>query len=440
MAAYEHDVDELLKQEPKITAARIAQLLRAKYPSFTLGERAVRVYVSGRRAHMHPKEVFIRQVYAPGDQMQYDFKDVTARVDGADVALHLFTARLSYSTAWFARCYHTEDRPVLFDGILRASVELGGVPREAIFDNATTAVDKVHRGRLRSVNKHFAAFTGALGIHMQFAAPAKGNEKGGVEGVHGYIEDNFFRPLRETESLEELNGDLLTFCRNDRSKTHGSGQTIGERLDIERRELRSLPEILPRPCVIDTTRITKFAEVRYKTNRYSVPARYVGRRSFIEIFADIVRIVVDGDVVAQHPRLFGRNDAMLDPMHIIEPLKRKHRAVERAEVFNNKRFPRVLRDYLDRLVKRDRDTAGKQFLRVMELLSRYRLIDIVTAVTDAHERGVDDPAAIELLLSQNATSTVGTLTLDDLPAAAKIFVNAPTLNGYAIADLKETAA
>jgi transposase len=166
MAVYEHDVDELLRDEPKITSARIAQILRAKYATFTLGERAVRVYVARRRMHLQPKEAFIRQVYTPGDQIQYDFKDVKARIAGVDVALHMFTARLSYSTAWFGRCYNTEDRPALFDGILRASVEFGGVPRDAVFDNATTAVDKVHRGRLRSVNKHFAAFTGALGIHM----------------------------------------------------------------------------------------------------------------------------------------------------------------------------------------------------------------------------------------------------------------------------------
>jgi transposase len=440
MAVYEHDVDELLRDEPKITSARIAQILRAKYATFTLGERAVRVYVARRRMHLQPKEAFIRQVYTPGDQIQYDFKDVKARIAGVDVALHMFTARLSYSTAWFGRCYNTEDRPALFDGILRASVEFGGVPRDAVFDNATTAVDKVHRGRLRSVNKHFAAFTGALGIHMQFAAPAKGNEKGGVEGAHGYIEDNFFRPLREAASLEEINDDLLAFCRQDRSKTHSSGQTIGERLDSERRYLRDLPNSLPRPCVTETTRVTKFCEIRYKTNRYSVPDRYVGRNALIEIFADTIRVVINDDAAAEHPRLFGRNGAMLDPMHLIEPLKRKHRAVERAEVFNNEHFPQPLRNYLTRLVKRDRDTAGKQFLRVMELLSRYRLIDIVATVTEAHERGVDDPAAIELLLSQNEKSEAAALSPDDLPAAAKIVVSAPTLREYAIGELKETAA
>ena len=97
MAAYEQDVDDLLTRESKITSVRIAQLLREKYPSFVLGERAARVYVSRRRTLLHPKEVFIRQVYVAGDQVQYDFKDIRAVIDGSDVDLHMFTARLSYS-------------------------------------------------------------------------------------------------------------------------------------------------------------------------------------------------------------------------------------------------------------------------------------------------------------------------------------------------------
>jgi len=331
MAADESDVDALLEGEPHITACRIAQVLRDKYPIFALGERAVRVYVSRRRTRRSPKETFIRQVYAPGDQVQYDFKDIRAIIDGDEVDLHLFSARLSYATAWFGHCYRTEDRPALLDGILLASVEFGGITREGIFDNPKTAIDKVGRGHSRRVNAEFAAFTGSLALSMQFAAPAKGNEKGGVEGIHGYIEDNFFRPLRNETSLEALNENLFAFSRNDRERRHASGQTIAQRLERERLSLRPLPTVLPRPCVYEQTRVTKFADVRYKTNRYSVPSHFVGRHALIEIFADTVRIVVEHECIAKHPRLFGRNDAMLDPMHVLEVLKHKHRAVERAE-------------------------------------------------------------------------------------------------------------
>lgn len=70
--------------------------------------------------------------------MQFDFKDVVAVIGGVRTDLHLFVARLSYSTKWFARCYRTEDRPALFDGLLRSSIAFGSVARESIFDNAST--------------------------------------------------------------------------------------------------------------------------------------------------------------------------------------------------------------------------------------------------------------------------------------------------------------
>jgi transposase len=440
MSVYESDVDALLKHEPRITAVRTAQILREKDPTFSLGERAVRSYVAGRRLLLHPKEVFIRQVYVPGDQTQYDFKDVKAIIAGEETDLHLFTARLSHSTAWFGHCYRTEDQAALFDGFLRTAVEFNGVTRDGVFDNPKTAVVKILRGRNRKVNAEFAAFTGSLAIDMQFAAPAKGNEKGGVEGAHGYVEDNFFRPMRSAGSLEELNEALLAFSRADRERQDVDGHSVAERLEFERAALKPLPAILPRPCVHEHVRINKFAEVRCRTNRYSVPTQFVGRPATVELFADRVRIIVDSELAAEWPRLYGRNESALDPLHYLGALKRKHRAVERAAVFNNERFPETLRALLKRLIGRDRDTAGKQFMRVIELLMHHRMTEVVAAVELAAEQGVDDPAAIALLLEQRSPATPQPLTLSMLPQAAQIAAPQARLDGYTIAELKEVAA
>ena len=170
-----------------------------------------------------------------------------------------------------------------------------------------------------------------------------------------------------------------------------------------------------------------------------MPTRFVSRQARIELFADSVRIIVDDELVAEHPRLFGRNEAMLDPLHYLEALKRKHRAVERAEVFNNARVPEELRDLLRRLVRRDRDTAGKQFLRVIELIENHRLADVVAAVQRAAEHDVDDPAAIALLLDQRPIATPPPLKPDELPTAAQIEPPQANLGSYVVAELKEVA-
>ena len=439
MARFESQVDDLLRTTPKITSARIAQIIRERYdPAFSIGERAVRMYVAARRARIVPREAFVRLAYAPGDQVQFDFKDVVARIAGVDVALHMYVARLSYSTAFFARCYLAEDRPALFDGLVSACVHFGGVAREGVFDNASTAVKRILRGRERSMNDDFAAVCGALALHMQFAAPAKGNEKGGVEGLHGFIEDRFFRPIPEFESLADLNRSLDAFADSYLDK-RVAGESVRERFERERSALRPLPVVLPATCIRDTVRINKFFEVTYKTNRYSVPSKFAHRDAVIEIFHDRIRVVVDGVLVAEPERVFGKHEAILDPLHFVDLLTFKHRAVVRAEVFRHRRFHHSLQSLLKGYVENDPASAGKRFMRVVTLLEDHPMHDLVDAVVAAAQRGTDDPAAIALLLRQEARPYQIVEPLRMTPGTRGGIRPVVNLDSYDINSLKESA-
>lgn len=440
MARFEAHVDQLLRETPKITAARIAQVIRQTIdPTFRASERSVREYVSSRRARIVPKEAFVRLVYLPGDQVQFDFKDVVARIDGIEAKLHMFVARLSYSTAYFARCYRSEDRPALFDGLVASCVRFGGVAREGVFDNATTAVKRILRGRDRQVNPEYAALCGSLALGMQFAAPAKGNEKGGVEGLHGAIEDAVFRPIPSYGSLREINEVLDDLATKHLEKRVG-GEFVHERFDRERMALRPLPAILPSTCVREPSRINKFAEITHKTNRYSTPSRFAHRAATIEVFHDRLRVVVDTIAVAEHERSFERNEAVLDPVHFIDLLSFKHRAVVRAEVFRQRSFHHALRTLLSSYVESDPFGAGKRFMRVIALLEEHSMNDLVHAVEAAQQRGTDDPAAIALTLRQGQKPyhAAPPLRLDPATRGSE----RPTVNLalYDITSLKEYAS
>ncbi|MHB8148216.1 MAG: IS21 family transposase [Vulcanimicrobiaceae bacterium] len=401
MARFQAEVDGLIRESPTIRAPRIVELLRRRVDAnFRVGERAARNYVASRRARIAPKEVFVRLTYAPGDQMQFDFKDVLARIGGAETSLHMFVARLSYSTKWFARCYRTEDRPALFDGLLEACKAFGGVPREGVFDNASTAVDRVLRSRARIANSAFAEFCGSLMLRVEFAAPAKGNEKGGVEGLHGYIEDNVFLPMPDVVTLDHLNDRLSAFCDDDTKRVVAAGETVHSRFAIEALALRPLPTVLPEPCIREYARINKFSEATYKTNRYSVPTAYAHRNAIVECYATRVRIVVDDSVAADHRRCFGKQQSILDPLHFIDVLSLKHRAVEHAAVFMHERFPAELKALLRSYVENDRLTAGRKFMRVIALLRTYPLEQVINTVELARIRGTSDPGAIAFLLDQ----------------------------------------
>jgi len=439
MACFQEQVDQLLNQSPSIRASRVVMIVRERIdPTFRIGERAARRYVASRRTLIRPKEAFVRLVYAAGDQMQFDFKDVVAMIDGVQIDLHLFVARLSYSTKWFARAYRTEDRPALFDGLLRSCIAFGGVPRESVFDNASTAVKRVLRGRNRVVNSEFAEFCGSLNLHVEFAAPAKGNEKGGVEGLHGFIEDNVFTPIPDAATLEDINDALLAFGHDDNTRIV-AGETVGARFEREAKALRPLPAILPSACIREYVRINKFSEATLKTNRYSVPTAYAYCDAIAECYADRVKVVVESDIVADHARSFGKHESILDPLHFIDLLSLKHRAVEHAAVFVHERFPESLKALLRNYVENDRRNAGKRFMRVMSLLKTYPLGELTETVEVARLRGTDDPEAIALLLDQSSHPRDA---FAPLPIITEIGMVRPhaDLSQYATALLKECVA
>jgi transposase len=428
--AYRYHIDNLLRRSRKITAVRIGAQLRAFVdPELQVSERSLREYVANRRREIFGKEAFVRALYVPGDQMQFDFTPVDLVVAGVPTRVHLFVARLSYSGRLFARVSFREDQVALFAGILGAVVHFGGVPRVGVFDNAKTAVTRILRGRNREENEAFRSFCGGLALEVEFAAPAKGNEKGGVEGFNGFLEDNMFRPTPECENLEEFNLALEHFCKRDEARQSSvHRETIGERFARELPKLRPLPAALPAACVRRIARINKFAEAMCDTNRYSVPSKWAHRDAVLEIFENRLRIVVDDQLVAEHQRCTGKHQTMLDVRHAVELLAFKHRSIERAEIIAQSRLPAPLLALRDRLLAEDRARAGRAFVAVLRLLLTYSSEVVAECVSQALICGTLDPAAIALLVRQRTTP---------LPPAAPILaLRAPDGMQRPVVDLK----
>jgi len=370
--AYRTHIDDWLRESPRIAARRIRSLLHERVDAnISIGERALRRYVASRRHILVPKEAFVRARYSPGDQAQFDFTPVSVTIAGVLVVLQLFVMRLSYSGRIFARACWRCDQPALFAGILEAVVTFG--PKEAIFDNASTAVRRVLRGRSVDENTTFRAFGGALALPIEFAAPAKGNEKGGVEGSNHYLQDNFFTPIPVFDSVANLNVALAAFSEADQLREHSvHHETIAARFAREDVALRALPRPLPRPCVVRAAHINKFSEITIDTNRYSVPTQYAHRSAFVEIYDGRLRIIVDDVLVAEHPRAPGRGEMYLDPRHFVDLLAHKHRAAYSAAVLADGRLPEAFLTLRDRYVRRSQGQASKAWTTVL-LLSKSTL-------------------------------------------------------------------
>jgi len=92
----------------------------------------------------------------------------------------------------------------------------------------------------------------------------------------------------------------------------GHTETIGARLQRDLAEMRPLPAAPFEACAQANGRVNSQSLVRYATNDYSVPVAYGHQDVWVRAYVDQVVIGCRGDVIARHPRCYGREDMVLE--------------------------------------------------------------------------------------------------------------------------------
>jgi transposase len=77
-----------------------------------------------------------------------------------------------------------------------------GVLKRILYDNMKIAVSKILKDKTRLETKGFIALKSHYLFESAFAHVARGNEKGGVENLAGYVRRNFMVPIPAFESFE----------------------------------------------------------------------------------------------------------------------------------------------------------------------------------------------------------------------------------------------
>ena len=179
----------------------------------------------------------------------------------------------------------------------------------------------------------------------RFGRPGKGNDKGKVEGMVGYMRRNFLVPIPSFESFEALNACLEQRCleRMD-AKLRGHSETIGQRMERDLETLLPLPPVAYDACEKQAGRVSSLSLVRYKTNDYSAPVAYGHRDVLVRGYVDQVVISCGSEVIAKHPRSYERDDFVYDPIHYLPLLERKPGALDQAAPLQSWGVARRVRD------------------------------------------------------------------------------------------------
>jgi len=363
MAAYREVVDRWLiedQERPKKqrhTAARIYHRLVEEH-GFSGGESTVRRYVRLRRADLglNHVEAMVPLVHDVESGAEVDWGEAQGRIGGRLQKVKMFCMRSRYSGKIFVQVYPAERQEMFFDGHMRAFEFYGGVFREITYDNLTTAVKRILKGRRRDEQARFVQFRSFYTFESNFCARAKGNEKGGVEGLVGYARRNFMVPQPEFEDLEAMNRWLVGRCvQHGQRPKHPGGTVIDDLHDQQKAHLLANQKKPFENLRIAEGKVNKYEVVRVGGNMYSVPTRYVGRKVQVHLGCWWIRIFLEGREIACHRRDMRKNQWGLNPFHYLDALKHKTRAFDHAMPLKSWReaWPAFYEKFLSNL-RRDR--------------------------------------------------------------------------------------
>ena len=409
LGPYLNMIDQWLqddKKQPKKqrhTAVRVFNRLRAEH-DFQGAETTVRRYVreAKLRLGVGSAQVFIASDPQAGIEAEVDWGRCIAILAGAETRLKLFCMRSKFSGKHFVRCYPCERQQALFDGHIRGFTFFGGVFPILIYDNLTTAVQKILCGKNRVLQESYDKFRAYHNFVPRFCNRGQGHEKGGVEGLVGYARRNYLVPVPVADSLEDLNKKLLEACLAYGShRIAGREKTVNEFYEEEKGHLLSLPDIAFSNIETAGAKVDKYATVVVDKNRYSVPSTYAYFKVNVVLHVDRIEVSYGSKKIASHDRLYGNNKWSLLPEHYLELIAQRPQAFESARVIRQWRpsWPHCLEELLEKFCQKQGDTKGiKDFVSVLMLYKDHAAGDIASAVEKALSSGAGSSEAVEHIL------------------------------------------
>jgi hypothetical protein len=149
--------------------------------------------------------------------------------------------------------------------------------------------------------------------------------------------------------------------------------------EAEKAALRPLPATRFDGARYREAKVNRYSMVQFETNRYSVPTMYVGEKVTVKASADEVKILAKGTVIANHPRIYGRNQEHITLDHYLELLLQKSRALGNTKVYKPQTLAPVYEQYRRSLNSRS-PRGNREFVKILMLHRDYPPVMVTEAV------------------------------------------------------------
>jgi len=386
------ELDARLPKRRRRTAQRLFECLQVEGYKGSYGpvQRFVKNWKRQSSHRPSTTQAFIPLAFPAGETCQFDWSHEHVILDGVLQVIKVAHFRLAYSRRMFLAAYPRETQEMVLDAHIKAFTYFDGVPKRIIYDNLKTVVDTIFAGKERQFNRRFLTLANHYLFEPVACTPASGWEKGQVENQVGNVREWLFTPTPRFKDFAELNAWLALRCEELAERKHPEQveRTIADCFAEEK------PLLIPVKAVFDgyvekTLRVSSTCLVKVNRNRYSVPAEWANRVVSVRITADRLRIVAENQIVAEHPRCYGRGQLICDPWHYLPVLEKKPGALRHGAPFQQWDLPAPIRIVRDRILKQDKgDRAFVELLLMARALGESGLETLEVACDLTLQTGV----------------------------------------------------
>ncbi len=311
------------------------------------------------------QEAFIRQDYQAGDVCEFDWGIVKIDTSSGIEKYQLAVFTSAYSNYRYARLFKQQDTHSFQQSHVYFINKAHGVYKTFVYDNMKVAVKKFVGPTEKEATDGLLQLSTYYNFSYRFCNVRKGNEKGHVERSVEYIRRKAFSKRDIFSDLAEANKYLEEVCdtlNNKRQKEHNN-QSAFELFQDEQFSL--YPQKPSFECGEKITpKVDKYSTISYKTCRYSVPEKYVGKVISAKVYPDRILCYADNQSICAHFRLHGLHEWSIKIGHYTKTLKRKPGALYNSLAMNqiDKRLHTIYKSYY---INRE-----KEFIDLIEYISK----------------------------------------------------------------------
>ncbi len=275
-----------------------------------------------RDKELRQQEAYIKQVYVPGEECEFDWAELKLMIGGIKRRLYLAVFTSAYSNYRYCRLFHRQDTLAFLEAHNEFFAHIGGVYHEMVYDNMRVAIREFVGRNEKTPTDALVNLSGWFQFRWRFCNIRRGNEKGHVERSVEFVRRKAFCHTDAFDTLDAAQSHLSSTCNHLNELPGSTGKVPLKGLQQERSSLWNYSG--PMECFLThELKVDKYATICFGTNHYSVPDELCARMVDVKVYSNELKIYYAHGLICSHDRSYGKNQWIITLDHYLKTLARK---------------------------------------------------------------------------------------------------------------------